>query len=358
MADLASQIKAGDEIKAKGNEAYKAKRFEEALGLYDQAIAANPHDIIYHNNKAAVYLEMGEYDKAIGELDTAIARRYEINSVNKDGATYEKVAKLLTRKATCFERQHKYAEAKSMYESALTEDNNRNTRVAMREMEEAREKYEKAAYLDKDKSEEARLRGNEHFKNQKWAEAKTEYDEAIKRNPDDAKLYSNRAAALTKLLAYPDAIRDLDLCLKLDPQFVKAYSRRGTIRFFTKEYNKALEDYEAGLRIDPQNQECLNGRESVMNKVRETQMTGDGPDEEQIKAAANDPEIQKILGDAKIQMILKEMGENPKAAMEAIQGDPQVANAIQKLIVAGILKVGGPGEAKGHGKGKHGPGCC
>ena len=28
-----------------------------------------------------------------------------------------------------------------------------------------------------------------------------------------------------------------------------------------------MEDYEAGLRIDPQNQECLNGRESVMNSA-------------------------------------------------------------------------------------------
>lgn len=332
--------KAGDALKAKGNDAYKAKKFEEAISLYDQAIAEFPHDMTYHNNKAAVYMEMGEYDKAISLLQGVLEIRYDINSANKEGATFEKVGKVMARIATCLYKQCKFEESKEMYQKALTEDNNRHTRNAMRDMDTAWEKHKKTAYLDPVKAEEHRTQGNSYFKEQKWAEAKQEYDEAIKRNPDDPRSYSNRAATLTKLLAYPDALRDLDICLKLDPTFVKAYSRRGTIHFFTKEYNKALEDYDAGLKIDPTNQECLKGKESVLNKVRENNSASGAPDEEQMKRAMQDPEIQKILQDPKINQVLREMQENPQAGMAAVQADPQIAAAVQKLIVAGILKVG------------------
>eukprot|EP00397_Hematodinium_sp_SG-2012_P036422 GEMP01039321.1.p1 GENE.GEMP01039321.1~~GEMP01039321.1.p1 ORF type:complete len:337 (+),score=80.57 GEMP01039321.1:43-1053(+) len=314
-ADLAAQINAGDALKQKGNEAYKAKMFEEALSLYDQAIAAHPNEMVYHNNKAAVYMEMGEYEKAIEQLQGVLDRRYEINSANKEGATFEKAAKVMVRIATCLAKLKKFAEAKDMFQKALTEDNNKHTRNALREVELERDIYEKTAYLDPAKSEEHRVQGNDFFKAQKWVEAKKEYDEAIKRNPEDARLYSNRAATLTKLLAYPDALRDLDVCLKLDPKFIKAYSRKGTIHFFTKEYNKALEDYECGLKIDPTNQECLNGREAVLNKVRENQASSGGPDEEQMSRAMQDPEIQKILADPKINLVLREMQENPNVPL-------------------------------------------
>merc|ERR1719346_756378 len=145
-----------------------------------------------------------------------------------------------------------------------------------------RKKSLKESYLDPAKAEEHREKGNEFFKEQKWAEAKAEYDEALKRNPKDAKLYSNRAAALTKLLAYPDALRDLDECLKLDPTFIKAYSRKGAAHFFMKEYHKALQAYEAGLKLDEKNEECQKGREQVLTKIQETSRSGE-VDEEQIR---------------------------------------------------------------------------
>merc|ERR1719150_242049 len=197
-------------------------------------------------------------------------KRYEINNVNKDGATFEKTAKVMNRIASIYAKKKMFPEAKEWYQKSLTEDNNRNTRNALRELEAAHEKYEKEAYQDSGKAEEHKAKGNEFFKNQQWVEAKKEYDEAIKRNPDDCKLYSNRAAVLTKLLAYPDALRDLELCLKLDPTFVKAYSRKGAAHFFMKEYNKALQAYDKGLQLDPTNEECKNGREQVVLKVQET----------------------------------------------------------------------------------------
>eukprot|EP00747_Dinoflagellata_sp_TGD_P089764 gnl/TRDRNA2_/TRDRNA2_164443_c0_seq1.p1 gnl/TRDRNA2_/TRDRNA2_164443_c0~~gnl/TRDRNA2_/TRDRNA2_164443_c0_seq1.p1 ORF type:complete len:265 (-),score=87.85 gnl/TRDRNA2_/TRDRNA2_164443_c0_seq1:180-974(-) len=262
-----------------------------------------------------------------------------MNSALSGGASFEKVAKVFSRMASVYEKQKKFNEAEEMYKKALTEDNSRQTRNALRELERTREKFEKEQYLDSAKAEEHRQKGNDFFKESKWADAKAEYDEAVKRNPSDAKLYSNRAAAYTKLLAYPDALRDLDECLKLDPTFVKAYSRKGAAHFFMKEYHKALEAYEKGLKLDPNNAECMAGREQVISKVNETQRS-DQVDEEQLRHAMADPEIQNILKDPQINLFLKSMQENPAAAQEAMNKDAKIADAVQKLMAAGILRVG------------------
>merc|ERR1711935_1292185 len=113
-------------------------------------------------------------------------------------------------------------------------------------------------------------------------------------------------------MGYPDALRDLDECLKLDPKFIKAYSRKGAAHFWMKEYNKALKAYDDGLKIEPANEECLKGREQVFAKIQESQK-GE-VDEEQIRHAMADPEIQSILKDPQINLFLKRLQENPAAA--------------------------------------------
>lgn len=335
--------KEADEFKSQANELYKQKKFEEALAFYDKAIEKEPNDLVYHNNKCAVWMEMAKtsdeyYDKVLTSCQDLLDRRYEMNRTNPGGASFEKVAKVITRMATVYEKKREWDKAMELYDKALTEDNNKSTRNAKRECERAKEKFEKESYLDPKKAEEHREKGNEFFKAQKWVDAKAEYDEAIKRNPKDAALYSNRAATLTKLGAHPDALKDLDDCLKIDPKFVKAYSRKGAAHFFMKEYNKALEAYGKGLALDPDNKACKEGQEQVINKIQESQK-GE-VDEEQIAHAMADPEIQSILKDPQISMFLKSLQEDPKSAQAAMAKDAKLAQAVQKLMAAGILRTG------------------
>jgi stress-induced-phosphoprotein 1 len=336
--------KEADEFKAQANELYKQKKFEEALAMYDKAIEKEPNDLVYHNNKCAVWMEMAKtepeyYDKVLTCIQDLLLRRYEINSANPGGASFEKVAKVITRMAGVYEKKKEWDKAIEMYDKALTEDNNKNARNAKRECERAKEKFEKESYLDPQKAEEHREKGNEFFKAQDFVKAKAEYDEAIKRNPKNAATYSNRAATLTKLGAHPDALKDLDECLKIDPKFVKAYSRKGAAHFFMKEYNKALEAYGKGLALDPDNTACKEGQEAVINKIQETQRSGE-VDEEQIAHAMADPEIQNILKDPQINMFLKSLQEDPKSAQAAMNKDAKLANAVSKLMAAGILRTG------------------
>jgi len=261
-----------------------------------------------------------------------------MNGALSGGASFEKVAKVYVRMASIYEKKKEWDQAKEMYNKALMEDNNRFTRNALRDMERNRERIEKEDYLDPVKAEAAREKGNEFFKANDMPSAKEQYDEAIKRNPKEAKLYSNRAAVLQKLAAYPDALKDLEECIKLDPTFVKAYSRKGAVHYFMKEYSKSLTAYETGLKLDPKNEECSKGREQVIYKINES--SKGEVDEEQVRHAMADPEIQAILKDPQINMILKQMQEDPKKGMEAVNKDPKVAEAVNKLISAGILRTG------------------
>merc|ERR1719203_67769 len=331
--------KEADEFKTKGNELYKKKEFKEALEMYDKAIEKEPNDMIYYNNKCAVWVEMGEFDKVLACLQDLVDRRYEINGNNPGGGSFEKVAKILSRMAVVHEKRKDYDQAIEYYNRSLLEDNTKNTRNALRDIKVVKDKAEKEQYIDPAKAEEHNELAKTAFKAQNWVEAKKEYDEAIKRNPKDAKLYSNRAAALTKLMAHPDALRDLDECLKLDPKFMKAYSRKGVAHFFMKEYNEALQAYEAGLKLEPENQECIQGRQQVMNKISESSRSGE-VDEEQIQHAMADPEIQNILHDPQINMFLKEMQSNPREAQKAMMNDPKLQEAVSKLMAAGIIRTG------------------
>lgn len=60
--------------------------------------------------------------------------------------------------------------------------------------------------------------------------------------------------------------------------------------------------------------------------------------EETLKRAAQDPEVQRILSDPVMQQILQQMQADPKAAQEHLK-NPQIAANIRKLMSAGILRV-------------------
>lgn len=323
--------KLGDEHKLKGNELYKQKKFEEALKEYDEAIKVNPNEIMYHFNKAAVYIEMKDYEKSIETCNYAIENRYNFK------AEYSQIAKFYNRLAITYTKMKKYDKAIECYQKSLVEDNCRTTRNALKEVERIKDKEEREAYIDPVKAEEHRNKGNEYFKNNDFPNAKKEYDEAIKRNPNDAKLYSNRAAALTKLLEYPSALEDVMKAIELDPNFVKAYSRKGNLHFYMKDYYKALKAYSKGLEIDPENKECMQGYQMCVMKIDEMSKS-EQVDEEQFKKSMADPEIQQIISDPQFQIILQKLNENPNAIGEYVK-DPKIYNGLQKLIAAGILKV-------------------
>ena len=70
--------------------------------------------------------------------------------------------------------------------------------------------------------------GNEHFKNQRYAEAVKKYKKAAKMDPTVAIYYSNMAVCYEKLGVYDDFKKASQKCVELDPTMVKGYYRLAT----------------------------------------------------------------------------------------------------------------------------------
>ena len=60
-----------EQAKAKGNDFFKKKNFNEAINWYEEAIKLNPNEPLYYNNNAAAYIELGDLDNAWNEINKA-----------------------------------------------------------------------------------------------------------------------------------------------------------------------------------------------------------------------------------------------------------------------------------------------
>lgn len=325
--------------KEKGNEAYKAKRFEEAISHYNRALELYDEDISFLTNRAAVYFETGQYDQCIADCDKAVERGRELR------ADFKLVAKAMARKGSALVKQDKLEDAIAMFNKSLTEHRVADTLKKLNDAEKLLKDRKEQAYIDVDKCNEEREKGNTAFKEQRYPEAVVAYQEALKRgppqvNPEAYKLYSNLAACYTKLGAYPEGVKAADKCIELAPTFAKGYSRKGTLQYFMKEYDKAMETYRKGLAVEPDNEELMEGAQRCVDAIARFasgEATESEIKERQARSMA-DPEVQNILKDPVMQQVLKDFQENPRDAQKHLKA-PEIMAKINKLVAAGIIQV-------------------
>jgi len=319
-----------DEAKARGNAAYKKKDFITAHEEYDKAIELKPTDMTFYNNKGAVYFEQKDYDKCIEICEKAV----DVGRENR--ADFKLIAKAFVRIANSYKLKEDYEKAKLYYEKAMSEHRTPETRELLSKVQKIINEKEMLAYVDVEKSIEAKEKGNALFKAGKYPDAIREYTEAIKRNPQDAKIYSNRAACYSKLAEFYLGLKDCEQCIKLEPTFIKGYLRKAKMHVGLKEETKAKQAYEQALEIDSSNMEARQGLlecERMLNK---------DPEEVRRRAMQN-PEVQKIMTDPAMRMVLDQMQEDPNALKEHMQ-NPVISKKLQVLMDAGILSIRqGPG---------------
>lgn len=318
--------------KEEGNEFYKKRKFDEALACYDAAIELVPTQMTFYSNKAAVYFSQKKYDECIDLCMKAI----EVGKENR--APFEDRGKALTRAAKAFQKKGDLAKAIEMCNEAQLENYDKDTQRLLKTLELEKKKADKLAYQDDDKAEEAKQRGNDFFRSQQYGDAIREYEEAVKRAPNNAPIRNNLAAALCKIMDFAGAQREIEKALELDPKYVKAWARKGDIEMMMKEYHKALESYKEGLELDHDNAACKEGLRKCTAQIRMgNQNLTEEEKKERAAHAMADPQIQAILQDPVVQQTLRDFGENPNAAQQAM-ANPGMRAKIEKLIAAGIIE--------------------
>ena len=317
------QRKNAEEIKQQANAQFKNKNYSEALKLYTKALEINPKEITYYLNLAACYHELKEFDKVIEECQKVIDNTND----------FQKKSKAYGRIGFAYQEKGDLDKAIKSFDDSLLEFKDNRIKMALREAENLKKKKDAEDYINPEKGEEANTKGNDYYKNHDWVNALKEYSDAIKRNPKNAKFYSNRAAVYIKLMSLTEALNDCEKAIELDPDFLRAHQRFCSVQMLMKRYHKAMTSYEKSLKMFPNDAELKEGYYKCVAKINEG-----GDDEERLKQTMNDPEIQSLIVDPRVQQLLKDLKENPKSANEKIVKDVFLGEAFRKLVASGIIK--------------------
>ena len=89
------------------------------------------------------------------------------------------------------------------------------------------------------------------------------------------------------------------------------------------------------MKLFPDDKELRDGYQKVFGMINNSSPE---EDEERVKHAYADPEIQRLVQDPRIQQFFKDLKDHPKIANDAIMKDAFIAGAFKKLVAAGIIK--------------------
>ncbi|KAI4595263.1 Hsp90 cochaperone [Pestalotiopsis sp. 9143b] len=325
-----------DKEKALGTENYKKRNFDEAIKHYSAAWELHK-DITYLNNLGAAYFEKGDYQACIDACTKAIEEGRAIY------ADFKMIAKSYARIGSAYEKQGDLDSAIENYKRSLTEHRTPDVNLKLRSAERNKIDSTKKAYIDPAKAEEAREEGNKKFKELDFPGAVAAYSEMIKRAPEDPRGYSNRAAAFVKLFEFPSALEDCDMAIKKDPKFIRAYIRKAQVYHGMREYSKCLDQCNEASTVDNEHHNGANAREIQQQSEKALQAmyaARENETEEQTRERLQkDPEIMSIMQDPIMQSILQQAQSDPAALQEHMK-NPGVRSNIQKLVAAGVIRMG------------------
>ncbi|KAL2358502.1 hypothetical protein BJ546DRAFT_12804 [Cryomyces antarcticus] len=322
-----------DQEKKLGTDAYKKRQFDSAIEHYSKAWELHK-DITYLNNLGAAKFEKGDYQGAIEACTQAVEYGREVM------ADFKLVAKAFGRIGSAYEKMDDLANAIVNYQKSLTEHRTPDILAKLRAAEKNKIISERNAYINPEEAEKARELGNQKFKDADWPAAVEAYSEMIKRAPDDPRGYSNRAACFIKLLSFPSAVSDCDEAIKRDPKFIRAYLRKAQAYFAMREYSKCMDVCTEAMEHD-EGGKNMREIEQQQQKALQAQFAAqEGETEQQtMDRIQKDPEILGILQDPVMQSILQQAKGDP-AALQDHMKNPGIRSKIQKLVAAGVIRMG------------------
>ncbi|PSR97248.1 putative heat shock protein [Coniella lustricola] len=325
-----------DKEKALGTAEYKKRNFDAAIEHYNKAWETFK-DITYLNNLGAAYFEKKDYEGCIQACTKAVEEGREIY------ADFKLIAKAYARIGTAYEKQGDMDKAIEYFNMSLREHRTPETLNKLRAAEKKKLEDAKTALIDPEKAEESRIKGNEYFKKADYTEAYKAYEDMAKRAPEDPRSYSNKAAALIKLGELPSALDECNTAIKKDKTFIRAYIRKAQCLFMMKRYSDCLDACEVATQVDAEHHSGANSKEidqqsqKALQKMYEKR---ENETEEQTRERVmQDPDIMAIMQDPVMQAILQQAQSDPGALREHMK-NAGVRSKIQKLIAAGVIRVG------------------
>ncbi|KAI7850995.1 hypothetical protein BDC45DRAFT_546399 [Circinella umbellata] len=305
-----------EEIKAKGNQEFKAGNYNEAVKLYSEAIEASPKTATYYANRAAALTMQGKYKEAYADCRSAT----ELDPTN---------IKAFLRAGKCQLNLGNLEEATRQYEQAYQLDN--NNAQTQRECQTLQSVKQYIGQM------EAFMNGNQYglagnsldraitfidservpvkwniwkaecaLGQKKWSEASRLVNYLVRLDTQNPDVLYLRARVF---YGQGDNAKAIALCLealRCDPDFSKArvlvkkaraldtQKDKGNAAFKSNNLQEAYDAYSSALEIDDQNDvlnaKLYSNRAAVLQKLKKF----DEALEDCNKALKLDPDFNKV----------------------------------------------------------------
>ncbi|XP_044133017.1 RNA polymerase II-associated protein 3 [Bufo gargarizans] len=292
--------------KEKGNNYFKAGKYDEAVQCYTRGMDADPYNAVLPTNRASAFFRLKKYAVAESDCNLAIAlnRSYwkayarrgacRLALKNFQGAKedYEKVLELESNNFEATNELKKIALELQSSSSTLQEkeDIRENIEEKSSEISEEEKKHIEAQQL-KQKAIVQKDLGNAYFKEGKYEFAIECYTQGIAADSTNALLPANRAMAYLKILKYQEAEEDCTQAIALDTSYGKAFARRGTARVMLGKLREAKEDFETVLKLEPGNKQAISELSRISQELNEKTVDAN----EQSADESEEPHKRRII---------------------------------------------------------------
>ena len=252
---------------------------DEKIALMTKVIELNPKPGYYYIHRGRAYLEKQEYQKAIADLDKAIATltnsftAYNLRGLAYDGLDKQSqamadfnqaisinpgFAEAYCNRGFVFYENKEYNKALKDYEKAISLDpklakvySHRGFLFAFQgKLDRALEDYNQAISLDPKLLEAYLNRGNLYVRQKKYDLALTDFSNALPLNWRSAATYNGRGEAFLARNDFDSAIQDFNQAIKLNPAYGKAYKNRGIAYMERRKYEEALDDFAKAITLN------------------------------------------------------------------------------------------------------------
>lgn len=224
-----------DDYNSLGDIYKELKNYPKALESYTVAIEQESQfdwfdtRVIAYVNRAMLYNELGEFDKAIADCDSGI-KISENAGMNGLIQYFEKFKQQITKE--------KMEQGESLYSDG--------------DYSGAIEIYTKILKLVPNYEDAYFQRGRAYIADGKYLEGIADYDKLLALNPNyDKTAYYNRGWAYENIELYNEAIKDYTQVLALDPNYQHALFNRGRRYIDIGKYSESISDYDKLLALNP-----------------------------------------------------------------------------------------------------------
>lgn len=217
-AKMSHDVSRDNELLVRGNAHYRARRYEQALSDFNQAIKLNPSSPELYVSRSSVYIELKHLDKAIKDCDMALALKPSSAGAYSNRAC---VHLLL-----------------SQWEEAVNDATNA---ISVNAKHTAAYSFRASAYINLGKS----------------APALDDLNISLQNSPEQPMALWQRAALLRKEKKNLLALEDLVHCLRLNPGSIQALSLRAKILFDLHRDEEAHIDLDLLIELDTAHGDAL-----------------------------------------------------------------------------------------------------